>query len=243
MDGHRQADAPRRFSGGGHRVPAGPGPVGHAGPVGSRRGRGVGADADEWGGVGVALADGDSGDFDGIEDFGSGGALAGGLGLEGRSGSGAGSNPAFGLDESGEVFVEPLSHPGSLVSAWSAASGVAGVGVGLARRGRGPRPRALVRRASRSGGGVGSDEAEQLGRFRILGVLGQGEHATVYRASDAVLERDVALKVPRPGVLRTARALERFLGEARRRRGCGIRGSSRSTRRAAPATGTTSPWR
>jgi serine/threonine protein kinase len=30
-----------------------------------------------------------------------------------------------------------------------------------------------------------------------------------------LLDRDVALKVPRPGVLRTERALERFLGEAR----------------------------
>ena len=177
-------------------------------------GAGVGADADadEWGGVGVALADGDSGDFDGIEDFGSGAALAGGPGLEGRSG-GSGSDPSFGLDESGEVFVEPLSHPGSLVSAWSAASvSRASASVSLS----GSRASASLSAPSVAvGGGVGSDEAEQLGRFRILGVLGQGEHATVYRASDAVLERDVALKVPRPGVLRTARALERFLGEAR----------------------------
>jgi serine/threonine protein kinase len=37
----------------------------------------------------------------------------------------------------------------------------------------------------------------------------------VYRAYDPVLDRDVALKVPRPGVLRTQKALERFLGEAR----------------------------
>src|SRR5262249_38612418 len=37
----------------------------------------------------------------------------------------------------------------------------------------------------------------------------------VYRAYDAVLDRDVALKVPRRGVLKTAKALERFLGEAR----------------------------
>ena len=64
-------------------------------------------------------------------------------------------------------------------------------------------------------GSVGSGEAGQLGRFRVLGVLGQGQHATVYRAYDAVLDRDVALKVPRPGVLRTEKALERFLGEAR----------------------------
>src|SRR5262249_62261717 len=58
-------------------------------------------------------------------------------------------------------------------------------------------------------------EAGQPGRFRILGVLGRGRHATVYRAHDAVLDRDVALKVPRPGVLRTEKSLERFLGEAR----------------------------
>ena len=45
--------------------------------------------------------------------------------------------------------------------------------------------------------------------------LGEGEHATVYRAYDPVLERDVALKVPRQGVLKTAKALDRFLGEAK----------------------------
>jgi serine/threonine protein kinase len=46
-------------------------------------------------------------------------------------------------------------------------------------------------------------------------ILGEGHHATVYRAYDPVLEREVALKVPRQGVLKTARALERFLGEAK----------------------------
>ena len=57
-------------------------------------------------------------------------------------------------------------------------------------------------------------EAE-LGRFRILSLLGEGEHATVYRAYDPILERDVALKVPRQGVLKTAKVLDRFLGEAK----------------------------
>ena len=38
---------------------------------------------------------------------------------------------------------------------------------------------------------------------------------TVYRAYDPVLERDVALKVPRQGVIRSAKGLERFLGEAK----------------------------
>jgi serine/threonine protein kinase len=57
--------------------------------------------------------------------------------------------------------------------------------------------------------------AQELGRFRILGVLGKGHHATVYRAYDCVLERDVALKVPRQGLLKSAKAVERFLGEAK----------------------------
>ena len=151
------------------------------------------------------------------------GALVGGFDPEGSSGYCAGSDPDFGLGESGEVYIEPMSQPGSRASSPSAA--------------------AVSAPSAAAVGGVGSDEAGQLGRFRVLGVLGQGQHATVYRAYDSVLDRDVALKVPRPGVLRTEKALERFLGEARRRRGCGIRGSSRSTRRAAPAIGITSPWR
>ena len=48
-----------------------------------------------------------------------------------------------------------------------------------------------------------------------MGVLGEGQHATVYRAYDPILERDVALKVPRQGVLKTAKAVMRFLGEAK----------------------------
>jgi serine/threonine protein kinase len=58
-------------------------------------------------------------------------------------------------------------------------------------------------------------KADVLGRFRILEMLGEGQHATVYRAYDPVLERDVALKVPRQGVIKTTKGLERFLGEAK----------------------------
>jgi hypothetical protein len=54
-----------------------------------------------------------------------------------------------------------------------------------------------------------------LGRFRIGEILGEGQHATVYCAYDPVLERDVALKVPRQGVIRSTKGLERFLGEAK----------------------------
>jgi tRNA A-37 threonylcarbamoyl transferase component Bud32 len=149
----------------------------------------AGLGAGSWGGV--ALADGDSAEFDGLED--------------GRSAYGLGSDLAFRPDDSGEFFAEPLSTPGSMASAWGASWSP----------GRGSASSVAAVSAPSVGAAVGSGEAEPLGRFRILGVLGQGQHATVYRASDPVLERDVALKVPRPGVLRTEKALERFLGEAR----------------------------
>ena len=55
----------------------------------------------------------------------------------------------------------------------------------------------------------------RLGRYRILGLLGEGQYARVYRAYDPILERAVALKVLRPGMLRLDKMRERFLGEAR----------------------------
>jgi serine/threonine protein kinase len=134
-------------------------------------------------------------------DGGAGVALADG----GSSEFGVGLDPTgwstygLGPDESGEVCIDPIAPAGSRASAWGVAS----------------RSSSGVASASAPSVAVGSGEAGTLGRFRILGELGQGQHATVYRAYDALLDRDVALKVPRPGVLRTERALERFLGEAR----------------------------
>lgn len=56
---------------------------------------------------------------------------------------------------------------------------------------------------------------KQIGRFVIVERLGQGAFGQVFRARDPQLDREVALKVPLPGVLATAQDVERFLREAR----------------------------
>jgi hypothetical protein len=55
----------------------------------------------------------------------------------------------------------------------------------------------------------------RIARFVIRAHLGAGGFGDVYRAHDPQLDRDVALKVPRPGVLNTPARVERFLREAR----------------------------
>jgi WD40 repeat protein len=68
--------------------------------------------------------------------------------------------------------------------------------------------------------GVQSDEqarvgsAEALGRFELRGLLGEGAFGTVYRAYDPLLDRDVALKIPKFSSRQT-RFAERFQREAR----------------------------
>jgi WD40 repeat protein len=55
----------------------------------------------------------------------------------------------------------------------------------------------------------------RLGRYIIHERLGGGAFGVVFRATDPQLERDIALKLPRPGTLERAGAIDRFLGEAK----------------------------
>ena len=55
----------------------------------------------------------------------------------------------------------------------------------------------------------------QLGKYRILAEIGKGGFATVYRALDTTLDREVALKVLDPLLMRDATWVSRFHREAR----------------------------
>jgi WD40 repeat protein len=55
----------------------------------------------------------------------------------------------------------------------------------------------------------------RFGHFELLREIGRGGFGVVFQARDLVLGRDVALKVPRPEMLATARARRRFMREAR----------------------------
>ena len=58
-------------------------------------------------------------------------------------------------------------------------------------------------------------EQRMLGKYELLDEIGRGGFATVYRATGTALERDVALKVLKPGWTDDAKAVERFMREAK----------------------------
>jgi WD40 repeat protein len=56
---------------------------------------------------------------------------------------------------------------------------------------------------------------DRVGRFLVRQLLGQGAFGRVYRAYDPQLEREVALKLPRPGTFNSPRRVQRFIGDAK----------------------------
>ena len=115
------------------------------------------------------------------------------------------SHSGLGPDDSGEVLIEPFFSDGRSGSVMGGCIDVV-------------ESQSAVGARVRSGAQcqIWSQRRElSWGDFEFWASWGKGEHATVYRAYDPILERDVALKVPRQGVLKTAKALDRFLGEAK----------------------------
>ena len=64
-------------------------------------------------------------------------------------------------------------------------------------------------------GRVGRDMPEEVGRFQIETWLGRGGFGDVYLAYDPVLEREVALKIPKAKTLSNPERVARFLREAK----------------------------
>jgi serine/threonine protein kinase len=62
---------------------------------------------------------------------------------------------------------------------------------------------------------VQSGLPRRLGRYELRSVLGAGSFGTVFQAFDPELARDVAIKVPRGELLRSPKAVDSYLAEAR----------------------------
>src|SRR5512139_151257 len=56
---------------------------------------------------------------------------------------------------------------------------------------------------------------QNLGRYKILSLLGEGGMGAVFKGRDETLKRDVAIKVMSPQLARQTNFQERFLQEAR----------------------------
>jgi len=55
----------------------------------------------------------------------------------------------------------------------------------------------------------------EIGKYKIVGLIGEGAMGVVYRATDSVLGRTVALKVMSESIARQKELRDRFLHEAK----------------------------
>jgi eukaryotic-like serine/threonine-protein kinase len=62
---------------------------------------------------------------------------------------------------------------------------------------------------------VQAADPTQIGRYRVIRLLGRGGFGTVYLAHDDDLNRPVAIKVPRPERVSQPEDIEAYLNEAR----------------------------
>jgi WD40 repeat protein/tRNA A-37 threonylcarbamoyl transferase component Bud32 len=115
---------------------------------------------------------------------------------------------AFGLgrlDDDASAAVE--THLGACPACRTVVEGLAADSLVLALRG--PTP------ATAAGTAEVPAELADHPRYRVLGVLGSGGMGTVYRAEHRLMERRVALKVIRRGLLDNPEAVERFRREVK----------------------------
>src|SRR5215210_2521906 len=84
-----------------------------------------------------------------------------------------------------------------------------------ARRQRASRARRIGRAARHASTGMVRHDTTAIGRYTLHEDLGSGGFATVYRAHDPVLDREIALKVLHPHLARDAATRERFVREGR----------------------------
>ena len=73
----------------------------------------------------------------------------------------------------------------------------------------------MTSKGYRVGASVSLDEIQRIGRFEIIEQLGQGGYGLVFLAYDTELDRQVALKVPRPESIMTVELRTRFLREGK----------------------------